>query len=87
MVASTGGRWQNPVLPRRPKPAQLRTLGAPTLVVIGGRSRSQDPARVRRVAEQTLLHGTTITLPDATHHTIPTEDADRLATAIRDHLS
>ncbi|SHN75901.1 alpha/beta fold hydrolase [Cryptosporangium aurantiacum] len=83
MLASTGGRWQTPVLPKRPK--SLR-LGAPTLVVIGGRSRSQDPDRVRRTAEA-LPDVTTVTIPEASHHTIPTEDADRLAAAVRTHLS
>lgn len=83
----TAGTWRRPVLPTRPKPAQLRSVTTPTLVVAAGRSRSQDPARVVRVAAGTLPDVVTRVLPDASHHTVPTEDADRLATEIRQFLA
>ncbi|WP_035855042.1 alpha/beta fold hydrolase [Cryptosporangium arvum] len=83
MRASTAERWHRPVLPRRPKPEQLTALSLPVLVVTGGRSRSQDPARVARVATGLLPDVTARTVAQASHHTIPTEDADELAAHLR----
>jgi pimeloyl-ACP methyl ester carboxylesterase len=56
----------------------------PTLVVVAGRSRSHDPARLLRRVQQLLPGARTVTLPAATHHTIPTEDAAYLAREISD---
>ncbi|GAA0242988.1 alpha/beta hydrolase [Cryptosporangium japonicum] len=83
MRASTTERWHRPVLPRRPRPEQLRVFDRPTLVVTGGRSRSQDPVRVARTATALLPDVTVRTLARASHQTIPTEDADELAGHIR----
>jgi pimeloyl-ACP methyl ester carboxylesterase len=77
------------VPPRPPRPAELAGLAGlavPTLVVVAGRSRSHDPAQVLRRAQQLLPGAQTATLPEATHHTIPTEDAARLASEISPFL-
>jgi pimeloyl-ACP methyl ester carboxylesterase len=75
------------VLPRPPRPAELAGLAVPTLVVVAGRSRSHDPARVLRRAQELLPGARTATLPAATHHTIPTEDAAGLAGLISGFLA
>ncbi len=75
------------VLPRPPRPAELAGLAVPTLVVVAGRSRSHDPARVLRRAQQLLPGAQTATLPAATHHTIPTQDAADLASLISGFLA
>jgi hypothetical protein len=53
--------------------------------VLAGQSRSHDVARVAAGAR--LLPDVHVeTLPDATHHTIPTEHAERLNPLLADYL-
>jgi pimeloyl-ACP methyl ester carboxylesterase len=66
------------VLPRRPSPRQLLACEVPALVLLAERSRSHDVRRVEARA-RTLLRARTEILPGATHHTIPTESAERIA--------
>ncbi|MFG1922053.1 alpha/beta fold hydrolase [Cryptosporangium sp. NPDC048952] len=87
MRATTTRKWQSPVLPKRPTEEQLRAFSQPTLVVTGGRSRSQDTARVARVAHSLLPDVTTRAVAEASHHTMPTEDADQLAAYLREFAS
>jgi pimeloyl-ACP methyl ester carboxylesterase len=69
------------VMPRRPTDAQLRACETPVLQVLAGRSRALDPGAARR-SERLLPWATTVTLPEATHHTIPTRDADEICRAV-----
>lgn len=80
-VAAAGADLGRPqiVLPRVPTPAELASLAMPALVVVAARSRSHDPAQVAAGARQRLPEVTVETLAQATHHTIPTEDADELS--------
>ena len=88
-VAAAGADLGRPhiVLPAVPKPEELAGLAMPVLVVVAGRSRAHDPARIAARARQRLPEGTVETLPQATHHTIPTQDADELTAAIAGFLA
>ncbi|HEY3980533.1 MAG TPA: alpha/beta hydrolase [Streptosporangiaceae bacterium] len=79
-VAAAGADLGRPhiVLPSVPKPAELAGMAAPVLVVVAARSRAHDPAQVAARARQRLPEATVETMAQATHHTIPTEDADEL---------
>lgn len=71
---------------RRPSRTRLAGLTVPTLVVVAGRSRAHDPARVARRAA--ALPGTTVVrLGSATHHTLPLLDAPEVAEAVSAHLA
>lgn len=57
----------------RPRPAaeQLRALDVPTLVLLAGRSRAHDVARVEAGARRLLPQVTVTVLPGASHHSLP----------------
>jgi pimeloyl-ACP methyl ester carboxylesterase len=74
------------VTPRCPTAEELALLDAPTLVVAAGRSQAHDPARMLRRAAERLPKAAHAVLADATHHTLPTEDADQLVAAIEAFL-
>ncbi|MFE6662329.1 alpha/beta fold hydrolase [Streptomyces sp. NPDC057697] len=69
--AATAFPSARPVTGPRPTPEALRGLEVPTLVLLAGRGRAHDPARVAAAANRLLPRVTTATLPDATHHTLP----------------
>jgi pimeloyl-ACP methyl ester carboxylesterase len=79
-VAAAGADLGRPhvVLPSVPKPAELAGLAMPVLVVVAARSRAHDPAQIAARARQRLPGATVETMAQATHHTIPTEDAGEL---------
>lgn len=87
-LAAAGADLGRPaiVAPRCPTPDDLAQLQVPTLVIAAGRSRAHDPARLLDRARARLVHSSNVTLPDATHHTLPTEDADQLAASIERFL-
>ncbi|WP_031015580.1 alpha/beta fold hydrolase [Streptomyces sp. NRRL F-5727] len=58
---------------RRPWPKELRACTVPTLVVLAGRSRTHDARRVAARARALLPGADVAVLPDASHHTLPTE--------------
>lgn len=58
---------------RRPWPKELRACTVPTLVLLAGRSRTHDARRVAARARDLLPEAEVVLLPDATHHTLPTE--------------
>ncbi|MFF5504078.1 alpha/beta fold hydrolase [Streptomyces roseolus] len=58
---------------RRPRPEELRACAVPTLVVLAGRSRAHDARRVAAKARDLLPAAEVAVLPDAGHHTLPTE--------------
>ncbi|MFB7375536.1 alpha/beta fold hydrolase [Streptomyces sp. NPDC056222] len=72
-----------PVAGPRPRPARLRTLKPPTLLLLAERSRAHDIAEVAARARAALRDVETATLPKATHHTLPVgsppETYDRVA--------
>lgn len=70
---------------RRPAAADLGALAVPTLVVVAGAGRAHDPVRVARRAAG-LPVTTVLTLPAATHHTLPLLDAPQVAAALEPHL-
>jgi hypothetical protein len=52
-----------------------------------GRSRAHDPARTARLARDRLPNVTSTTLAQATHHSIPTEDAPETLRHIKPFLA
>jgi pimeloyl-ACP methyl ester carboxylesterase len=74
------------VTPRCPAPDELALVGVPTLVVAAGRSQAHDPGLLLRRAAAALPQAAVATLPGATHHTLPTEDADQLVAAMEPFL-
>ena len=72
-VAAAGAELPTapPVRTRRPDPARLGALTVPTMVVVPADGRAQDPRRVARSAAQVMPRATVVTLPGATHHTLP----------------
>ena len=75
------------VRPAVPKPAELAGLAMPALVVVAARSRAHDPAQIAARARERLPEVTVEALAQATHHTIPTEDADELTGYIAGFLA
>ncbi|MGW2176905.1 alpha/beta fold hydrolase [Streptomyces sp. NPDC001732] len=60
-----------PVTGPRPAAEALRGLDVPTLILLAGNGRVHDPARVAAAAARLLPHAETVTIPGATHHTLP----------------
>ncbi|NUT36544.1 MAG: alpha/beta fold hydrolase [Hamadaea sp.] len=69
------------VMPKRFAAQELRALESPTLVVLAGKSKAHDVRKVGAGATRLLRKVTVRTLPEASHHTLPTEDA-AVATAM-----
>jgi pimeloyl-ACP methyl ester carboxylesterase len=68
---------------RRPRPQDLRTCTLPTLVLLAERSRAHEVQRVAAGARRLLPEARVAILPNASHHSIPTEqpaDLNRLLT-------
>ncbi|MEU2456694.1 MULTISPECIES: alpha/beta fold hydrolase [Streptomyces] len=63
-----------PVTGPRPSPGQLRGLRTRTLVLLAGDSRAHDAGRVAARATRLLPDAETVTLPGATHHSLPQTD-------------
>jgi pimeloyl-ACP methyl ester carboxylesterase len=85
-VAATGaalGRMSI-VRPQRPTPTQLASLRLPTTVIIAGRSRAHFPPTIEERARRQLPAARVVTLPSATHHTLPTEDVTESIAALAD---
>ncbi|MBB5873896.1 pimeloyl-ACP methyl ester carboxylesterase [Allocatelliglobosispora scoriae] len=76
MAGRPGGRT-GLVWPKRPDPAVLRALPTRTLVLLAERSRHHDVAAAAQGA-RLLPDVEVVVIPGATHHTMPTEDADAL---------
>ncbi|MBO0806839.1 MAG: alpha/beta fold hydrolase [Actinobacteria bacterium] len=66
------------VLPRRPSRSDLAGLRLPVLVIVAGQSRAHDPRRIARRVRDRLPAASVVTLPQASHHSIPASDADEL---------
>ncbi|WP_147432630.1 alpha/beta fold hydrolase [Catellatospora citrea] len=70
------------VLPKRPKPADLRHLTVPVTLVLAKRSRAHRPERIRAMAESCLSRLDIVELPHATHHSLPSEHPDEIAAIV-----
>ncbi|MEV0411417.1 alpha/beta fold hydrolase [Streptomyces sp. NPDC050448] len=69
VLAATDVTHRRPVVGRRPDP---RTLSAPLLVLLAGRSGAHDPRKVAARARKAVPHARIETLPHLTHHALPT---------------
>ncbi len=85
MCARYGGRTSL-VWPTRPRRSELRDLRMPLLVLVAGRSRQHNPARLAANAGRLVPGARVVTLPEASHHTIPTEAAAAIDAALLDFL-
>jgi pimeloyl-ACP methyl ester carboxylesterase len=75
------------LMSRRPSTERLAVVTAPTLVLLAGRSRVHDVAKVADGARESLPDARVVTLAEATHHTMPTEDADQIGAELASHLA
>lgn len=86
MSAPTGARTSL-VWPRRPAEAELRGLRTPLLVLVAGASRQHDPVALAAGARRLVPGARVVTLPGASHHTMPTEDAAAINASLVDFLT
>lgn len=70
------------VYPKRFTAEEVRAFDVPTLVVLAGRTKAHDIRKVGAGATRLLRHVTVRTVPQASHHTLPTEDADEVSAMI-----
>lgn len=70
-IAREQVRGTRTVLPRRPAAADLRSSATPLLVVLAGQSRAQDPEQVAARVRVLRPDAAVVSIPDATHHTLP----------------
>lgn len=75
------------LMSRQPSAQRLAALTAPTLVLLAGRSRAHNVAKVADSARELLPAARVITLAEATHHTMPTEDADQIGAELANHFA
>lgn len=66
----------------KPTPEQLRGLRVPTLVLLAGRSRAHDVAKVEAAARRLLPEVTVTTIPGASHHSLPADPAPDVTAAL-----
>ncbi len=83
MCTKYGGRTSL-VWPTRLRGSELRAVRVPVLVLVAARSRQHDPARLAANVRRLVPDARMVMLPDASHHTIPTEDAAAIDTALLD---
>lgn len=70
----------------KPAAAQGRNLAVPTLLLLAGRSRTHDIAKVERNARALLPDVTVTVLPTASHHSLPVDPAAEVDRALLDFL-
>lgn len=75
------------VRPRRPTPAELATLAAPTLVLLAEHSRSHNAGRAAATARRLMPAARVELLPGATHHTVPEYEPAHLNRRLTEFLS
>lgn len=75
------------VMPKLPAASELAALQVPVLIVVAGASQAHDPGRIAGRARERLPGATIATVPDATHHTMPTEDAGELLRHVEPFLA
>jgi pimeloyl-ACP methyl ester carboxylesterase len=75
------------VMPRRPSTESLGASTVPTLLLLAEETRSHDIRQVEANARQLMPQVTIVTLPGATHHSIPTEHPQRLNHELAEFLA
>lgn len=87
LMCSAGSRPRPKlVLPKRPTDEELRRLPGRTLVLVAGQARAHDTAKSAATARRLLPEAVVEVLPEATHHTIPAQDAGALNDAVLSFL-
>jgi pimeloyl-ACP methyl ester carboxylesterase len=76
-----------PVRPRRPSPEQLRQLQPDLLVVVAGRSKSQNPERLTTTIHTLAPRATVVRIDEATHHSLPAAHTAELTAAVGKQLA
>jgi pimeloyl-ACP methyl ester carboxylesterase len=74
------------VWPKLIPPDRLATLAAPTLLILAGASRQNPTRRMAETARRFLPAARVVTLPDATHFTLPQEHPDEINAMLREFL-
>ncbi|MGW3818404.1 alpha/beta fold hydrolase [Streptomyces sp. NPDC005046] len=72
---------------RRPKPEDLTACAVPALVLLAGRSRAHNVRRVAAEARRLMPGATVALLPNASHHSLPTEQPAVLNHVLTQFLS
>ncbi|MFF6911119.1 alpha/beta fold hydrolase [Streptomyces sp. NPDC012466] len=72
---------------RRPTARDLATCTVPALVVLAERSRAHDPRRAATAARRLLPAASVVTLPGASHHSLPTERPAELNRLLTEFLA
>ncbi|MQS15423.1 alpha/beta hydrolase [Streptomyces kaniharaensis] len=71
----------------QPTPDRLRTLTAPTLVLLAEHSRTHDAHRVADAARRALPDATVAVLPGVAHNNLPTAGADEVNRRLTEFLA
>lgn len=74
------------VRPKRPTDDQLRNLHPAPLVIVAGRSKSQNPSKLTRRVTTLLPSATVVPIDSATHHSLPALHADELVRELEKFL-
>ncbi|HET6987284.1 MAG TPA: alpha/beta fold hydrolase [Kribbella sp.] len=75
------------VRPRRPTDDQLRALPGRPLVIVAGRSKSQNADKLTQRVTTLTPAATVVRIDSATHHSLPALHADEVAPALAKHFS
>lgn len=59
------------IVPKRPKPAEFENFGVDTTVLLAGRGKVHNAARIESAVRAVLARARTVVLENATHHTLP----------------
>ncbi|OZF41165.1 alpha/beta hydrolase [Rhodococcus sp. 14-2483-1-1] len=59
------------IVPKRPKPAAFENFGVRTTVVLAGKGKVHNAARIESAVHAVLPRARTVVLDNATHHTLP----------------
>jgi pimeloyl-ACP methyl ester carboxylesterase len=76
-----GGRTKL-VWPRQVRRADLASVTVPVTIVLGGQSRQTPAARMAQAARAILPDARVLTIPDATHFTLPQQHPDEVGVAL-----
>jgi pimeloyl-ACP methyl ester carboxylesterase len=72
---------------RRPSDADIRNLQPDLLVVVAGRSKSQNPDHLESRTKALVPTATVVRIEHATHHSLPAAHTEQLAAALENHLT
>jgi pimeloyl-ACP methyl ester carboxylesterase len=75
MCSSADTKAPKLVFPKQLSDEDVARLPARTLVVVAGKAKQHDPRKIEQTARRLLPQAVVEVLPEATHHTVPAEDA------------